>query len=401
MRTSPTTWRFQPTVSFPLVRRIAEAFLALGLLGASASAGDMVQITLGSHPNDAAPAFGSVSFAAGPAGTLLFAPGFTVPPGQMASQTAAAIAAAIGSSANAVGNTVTVDPAVAASIDISGGLYSPIRMQRILAAPPGPSPSSRAVQVLVGSLDRDGSLSETFSGPGFSITASVGFLAGDPTGQVNAAMFTALNAQSGALPAGYAFALENNGVALAGATTLFDVDCLASIAFVQPGIPNCLSLGMDLTLVQTGTLLTYCSSKSNSLGCLPVMGWGGTSSAAANAGFFVGASSVRNNKAGLLMYGTQGRNCSPFGGGILCVKPPVKRTPGTGSGGNPLPANDCSGLYLIDMNAFAAGAAGGTPSPALLIPGTVVNCQWWGRDPGFPAPNNTTLSNGLEYTVGT
>jgi hypothetical protein len=145
--------------------------------------------------------------------------------------------------------------------------------------------------------------------------------------------------------------------------------------------------------------VVYCTAKLNSLGCTPSISANGAPSASAFNGFVVSAANVRNNKSGLLFYGLNGQAALPYQGGTLCVSPPIKRTPALMSGGTPAPANDCSGVFAIDMCTFATGGLGGSPSPLLQVIGTVVNCQFWGRDPGFAAPNNTTLSDGLEYSI--
>ena len=146
---------------------------------------------------------------------------------------------------------------------------------------------------------------------------------------------------------------------------------------------------------------SYCTAKVNSLGCTPAIGSTGTNSVTATSGFTVDCAMVRNNKSGLLFYKVGGMQAAlSFQCGTLCVEAGgIKRTPAQSAGGNPPPANDCSGLYSLDMNAFAAGMAGGNPDPALLVPGPLVHCQWWGRDQGFAAPCNTTLSDGGEYTL--
>jgi hypothetical protein len=108
---------------------------------------------------------------------------------------------------------------------------------------------------------------------------------------------------------------------------------------------------------------------------------------------------VINNKPGLLLYGVSGRAALPFQGGTLCILSPVKRAISADSGGTLPPANDCSGVFSIDMNSFAVGALGGRPSPALRLAGTLVASQWWGRDSGMAAPNGSQLSNALEFQV--
>lgn len=154
------------------------------------------------------------------------------------------------------------------------------------------------------------------------------------------------------------------------------------------------------TFVLTATSTqVYCTAKANSLGCLPAISATGTPSATATSGFLIRAASVRNNKVGLLLYGSTGRAASPFQGGTLCMNPPIKRSVGVASGGTPAPVQDCSGIYSLDMNSFAQGLLGGTPHPFLRSSGTTVDCQFWGRDPGFPAPNNSALSQGLTFTT--
>lgn len=144
----------------------------------------------------------------------------------------------------------------------------------------------------------------------------------------------------------------------------------------------------------------YCTAKLNSLGCLPNLIATGTPSASAPSGFLLSCGNVLNAKPGLLLYSLGGSSVAPFQGGFLCLAAPIRRTPGVNSGGSPPPNSDCSGQWQLDFNAFTQGGYGGNPSPALLVPGTQVNAQWWGRDPGFASPNNTALSSALEFVQG-
>jgi hypothetical protein len=193
-----------------------------------------------------------------------------------------------------------------------------------------------------------------------------------------------------------------------GTTTLggtFDPAHLASVGHTQifsldTASGGSLSSVWRVRALGQGPLTsTYCIPKTNSAGCVPQIAALGVPRASSFFGFVVASFQMRNQKPGLLLYGTTGAAGIPFQGGFLCVNPPLRRSVPRSSGGSALPANDCTGVYEIDMNAFAQGVYGGAPFGALLVAGTTVQCQWWGRDPGFPAPNGSALSNGLQYSV--
>ncbi|HVS12172.1 MAG TPA: RCC1 domain-containing protein, partial [Planctomycetota bacterium] len=134
----------------------------------------------------------------------------------------------------------------------------------------------------------------------------------------------------------------------------------------------------------------YCTAKVNSLGCTPSIGFQGTPSASQGSGFTVSTTNLLDNQIGLYFYSKSGPNNAPFQGGFLCGKAPLVRTPVQNSGG----ALPCGGSYTLDFNAYIASGA----DPA-LIAGQPVWIQTWSPDPGFAPPNNSSLSDALEFTI--
>lgn len=136
----------------------------------------------------------------------------------------------------------------------------------------------------------------------------------------------------------------------------------------------------------------YCTAQDTSLGCTPSISnlfSFNSPSLSAGAGFQVRVTGLPLNKPGLFFYGVNGRAASPFQGGVLCVQPPLRRTPLTTTTSI---GSVCSGTMQIDFNAHVAANV----DPALEV-GTTVNVQAWSRDPG--APSNTNLSAGLEFVM--
>ncbi len=134
----------------------------------------------------------------------------------------------------------------------------------------------------------------------------------------------------------------------------------------------------------------HCRAQRNTLGCTPSISGQGTPSATSPSGFAVSVANLRNQQNGMLLYGTNGRAQIPWLGGLLCVKPPLRRTPLAHSGGTPPPANDCSGSLALDFNTWTRS----TTDPALFA-GQHVRAQFYSRDPGAPA--NLNLSDAIEF----
>jgi hypothetical protein len=136
--------------------------------------------------------------------------------------------------------------------------------------------------------------------------------------------------------------------------------------------------------------VAYCTGKTNSVGCVPWIGWNGTPKETGGLPFEIYAANVLNQRPGVLIYGMDS-SAVPFQGGILCVRTPVTRMPVGWSGGSPT-GTDCSGILGFDFESRIL--SGVDPR---LDAGRTVYAQIWYRDGA--ASFGTGLSNAVRFTI--
>ncbi len=151
-------------------------------------------------------------------------------------------------------------------------------------------------------------------------------------------------------------------------------------------------VGLIYRRVNCTSVATYCTGKTNSLGCVPFLTSNGAPSASATTAFQVIGNDMIPGEAGFLLYSFKKSNLN-FHGGKLCVKAPVSRLlpPKVASGTGTPP---CSGFLKRNLNATIQSG-----SDPLLTPGQTVNVQWRQRDPADPAGFGDSLTDGLNFTI--
>jgi len=128
-------------------------------------------------------------------------------------------------------------------------------------------------------------------------------------------------------------------------------------------------------------------------GCTPWIQASGTPSLTQYADLELRVSQLPGSTVGLCFYGTN-RALTPFGSGVLCLAPPMRRTalsssvPGTGTCPvwGPSTVVHCT-LSKLDLLALGLSA------------GDRFFAQAWLRDPGYPPPGDVVLSGALSIQI--
>ena len=154
--------------------------------------------------------------------------------------------------------------------------------------------------------------------------------------------------------------------------------------------------GASYATALVGSPVNYCTPGTSASGCQARLSANGLPSASANFGFTLSATGVEGGKQGLFFFGSSGRQAAPWGNttSFQCVVPPLVRGTALNGGGT---NGSCNGAAQQDLNALWCSSC---PSPAKNPgAGTVVQAQYWFRDPGNPGNQTTSLSDAIEFSV--
>ncbi len=138
------------------------------------------------------------------------------------------------------------------------------------------------------------------------------------------------------------------------------------------------------------TPTSYCAGKVHSGGCAPRLSWSGTPSLSGPDDFVLQAHLALDGMVGKFIWGLAAK-ATPFGGGNLCIAPPISRGPLLSSGGSGVGTN-CTGAFVWPVSHAYMQA-----QP--WIPGQILYAQAWGRDPGSAFPEKSQLSDAVVFQV--
>ncbi|MFM7282262.1 MAG: hypothetical protein ACKO32_10830 [Planctomycetia bacterium] len=152
------------------------------------------------------------------------------------------------------------------------------------------------------------------------------------------------------------------------------------------------NIGGICSVIASGQQTMYCPASTNSAGTQPTMVPIGIASATATSGFTLTAGNLAGQRPVALFMTNAGRASIPYGGGIFCLSQPTRAVVFLANG----TAGQCNGSVSIDLNTYARGLMPGYPNPPSYLsqPGTLVQCQFVGRDAGVPL-----LSGALEFSI--